>query len=108
MALLVRSRDAVIATAIGVGSFMVLFINYWFPPEKIFDEVYFARAAEEYLQRRYIYESTHPPLTKLLITLSVLLFGGLPAGDNSYGWRFLGVVAGAVAVMLTFVLARRV
>ena len=108
MALLVRSRDAVIAGAIGVGSFSLLVVNYWFPPEKIFDEVYFARAAEEYLQRRYIYESTHPPVTKLLITLSVILFGGLPAGDNSYGWRFLGVVAGAVAVVLTFLLARRV
>ncbi len=108
MALLVRSRDAAIATALGVGSFILLFINYWFPPEKIFDEVYFARAAEEYLQRRYIYESTHPPLTKLLITLSVMLFGGLPAGDTSWGWRFLGVVAGAIAVVLTFVLALRV
>ncbi len=108
MALLIRSRDAAIAAALGVGSFVLLFINYWFPPEKIFDEVYFARAAEEYLQRRYIYESTHPPVTKLLITLSVMLFGGLPAGDDSHGWRFLGVVAGAVAVVLAFVLARRV
>ncbi len=108
MSLLLRSRDAVIAAALGAGSFVLLFINYWFPPEKIFDEVYFARAAEEYLQRRYIYESTHPPVTKLLITLSVMLFGGLPAGDNSYGWRFLSVVAGAVAVVLTYVLARRV
>lgn len=108
MPALIRYRDALVATALGFGSFILLFINYWLPPEKIFDEVYFARAAEEYLQRRYIYESTHPPLTKLLITLSVLLFGGLPAGDTSWGWRFLGVVAGAVAVVLTFLLARRV
>lgn len=108
MLFLVRSRDALVAAALGIASFILLFINYWFPPGKIFDEVYFARAAEEYLQRRYIYESTHPPLTKLLITLSVILFGGLPAGDTSYGWRFLDVVAGAVAVVLVFVLAKRV
>lgn len=100
--------DAVVASLLGVGSFLLLFIGYWYPPDKIFDEVYFARAAEEYLQRRYIYESTHPPLTKLLITLSTIMFGGLPGGDNSYGWRFLDVVAGAVAVVLVFVLARRI
>ena len=79
-----------------------------FRPGKIFDEVYFARAAEEYLQRRYIYENTHPPVTKLLITLSVILFGGLPHGDTSYGWRFFNVVAGAIAVLICFLLAKRI
>ncbi len=108
MVALFRWRDALVASALGIASFVLLFINYWFPPEKIFDEVYFARAAEEYLQRRYIYESTHPPVTKLLITLSVMLFGGLPAGDTSWGWRFLSVVAGAVAVVLVFILAKRI
>lgn len=108
IALSERTRDAVIATALGIASFVLLVIRYWMPPNKIFDEVYFARAAEEYLQRRYIYENTHPPVTKLLITLSVILFGGLQHGDTSYGWRFLNVVAGAVAVVLCFVLAKRI
>jgi dolichyl-phosphate-mannose--protein O-mannosyl transferase len=103
-----KARDALIAAALGIGSFILLFIRYWVPPGKIFDEIYFARAAEEYLQRRYIYENTHPPVTKLLITLSVMLFGGLPAGDNAWGWRFLNVVAGAVAVPLLFFLAKRI
>ncbi len=71
--------------------------------EKMFDEVYFARAAEEYLHRRYIYENTHPPVTKLLITLSTLMFG-----DNSNGWRFLDVVFGAAAVWLLYLLLKRV
>jgi dolichyl-phosphate-mannose--protein O-mannosyl transferase len=108
IALTKRVNDAAIAAALGVASFILLFIRYWIPPGKIFDEVYFARAAEEYLQRRYIYENTHPPVTKLLITLSVIMFGGLPAGDTSWGWRFLNVVAGAVAVPLLFVLAKRI
>ena len=103
-----RLRDAAIAASLGIASFILLFIRYWVPPGKIFDEVYFARAAEEYLQRRYIYENTHPPVTKLLITLSVILFGGLQHGDTSYGWRFLNVVAGAVAVVLCFILAKRI
>ncbi|HEY5340053.1 MAG TPA: phospholipid carrier-dependent glycosyltransferase [Candidatus Aquilonibacter sp.] len=103
-----RLSDTAIAAALGIGSFILLFVRYWVPPGKIFDEVYFARAAEEYLQRRYIYENTHPPVTKLLITLSVMLFGGLPGGDNAWGWRFLNVVAGAVAVPLLFILAKRI
>jgi len=102
------AKDAAIAAAFGLASFILLVIRYWVPPGKIFDEVYFARAAEEYLQRQYIYENTHPPVTKLLITLSVMLFGGLPHGDNAYGWRFLNVVAGAVAVALMYVLAKRI
>jgi dolichyl-phosphate-mannose-protein mannosyltransferase len=101
-------RDAAVAAALGTGSFALLFYRYWDPPEKIFDEVYFPRAAEEYLTRQYIYENTHPPVTKLLITLSVMLFGGMHGGDNSYGWRFLDVLFGALAVVLLFVLARRI
>ncbi len=103
-----RTIDRLVGIGLAVGSFLMLVYRYWFPPEKIFDEVYFARAAEEYLQRRYIYENTHPPVTKLLVTLSTILFGGLPNGDTSAGWRFLDVVAGAIAVWLLYVLARRV
>ncbi len=108
MTLIKRYRDAATALVLGLASFALLAFRYWLPNEKIFDEVYFARAAEEYLQRRYIYENTHPPISKLLITLSTIMFGGLPRGDNAYGWRFLDVVAGAVAVMLAYALARRV
>jgi dolichyl-phosphate-mannose--protein O-mannosyl transferase len=103
------------------------FVGYWWPPDKVFDEIYFARAGEEYLQNLRIYENTHPPLTKLLVTLSMMLFGGMPHGhglggwtalngvvghltngDNSYGWRFLDVVFGALAVMLLYAFAKRI
>ena len=119
--------DYVVMGALGLFSFVLSFIGYWNPPDKIFDEIYFARAAEEYLQNLRIYESTHPPLSKLLVTLSVMLFGGMPHGhglggwtglnaivghmangDNSYGWRFLDVVFGALVVMLLFAFAKRV
>ncbi len=101
-------NDYVICGGLTAASFVLLFINYWFPPGKIFDEVYFPRAAEEYLTRQYIYENTHPPVTKLLITLSVMLFGGMHGGDTSWGWRFLDVVFGALAVGLLYVLARAI
>nr|MDQ2679584.1 phospholipid carrier-dependent glycosyltransferase [Candidatus Eremiobacteraeota bacterium] len=100
--------DYVLAGAIGIGAFVLSYVNYWLPPEKIFDEVYFPRAAEEYLKGLAIYESTHPPLTKLLITLSVMLFGGLKHGDNAAGWRFLDVVFGALVVVLLYIFAKRI
>jgi dolichyl-phosphate-mannose--protein O-mannosyl transferase len=119
--------DYIVMGALGVLSFILSFIGYWYPPGKVFDEIYFARAGEEYLQNLRIYENTHPPLTKLLVTLSIALFGGMPHGhglggwtllngvlghmnngDNSYGWRFLDVVFGALVVMLLYAFAKRI
>jgi Gpi18-like mannosyltransferase len=131
--------DYVIMGVLGLGNFVLSFIGYWRPDGTscwtlprishcgIFDELYFARAGEEYLQNFRIYENTHPPLSKLLITFSMLLFGGMPkgegvggwtflngiighaaSGDNPYGWRFLDVVFGALVVMLLYVFAKRV
>lgn len=119
--------DYVIVATLGVFNFILSFVGYWWPPDKVFDEIYFARAGEEYLQNLRIYENTHPPLSKLLITFSMMLFGGMPkghglggwtflnaivghmnSGDNAYGWRFLDVVFGALVVMLLYVFAKRV
>ncbi|MDP9024336.1 MAG: phospholipid carrier-dependent glycosyltransferase [Candidatus Eremiobacteraeota bacterium] len=119
--------DYICMAALGLVSFVLSFVNYWYPADKVFDEIYFARGAEEYLQNLRIYENTHPPFSKLLVTLSVMLFGGMPkghglggwtglnalvghmtSGDNAYGWRFLDVVFGALVVMLLYAFAKRV
>lgn len=100
--------DYIVSASLGIFSFVLSYVNYWIPKSKVFDEVYFARAAQEYLQNVRIYENTHPPLTKLIITLSTMLFGGLAHGNNSMGWRFLDVVFGAIAVMILFAFAKRV
>ncbi len=100
--------DYLVMAGLGAASFVLSYIHYWFPGTKIFDEIYFARAAEEYLRNMRIYENTHPPLSKLLVTLSVILFGGLQHGDNAMGWRFLNVLFGALVVMILFAFAKRV
>jgi len=119
--------DYVIMATLGLANFVLSFVGYWWPPDKVFDEIYFARAGEEYLQNMRIYENTHPPLSKLLITFSMMLFGGMPKGhglggwtglnailghmsngDNSYGWRFLDVLFGALVVMLLYLFAKRI
>jgi dolichyl-phosphate-mannose--protein O-mannosyl transferase len=105
---LVWPLDYVLSGLLGIVSFVVSYVNYWLPNEKIFDEIYFARAAEEYLTNKYIYENTHPPLTKLIITLSTMMFGGMQFGDNPHGWRFLDVVFGAIAVVVLYAFAKRI
>lgn len=82
---------------------------YWFPPERYFDEIYYPRSAAEYLQWQPQYEWTHPPLTKLVIALSMWLWGGMhsPLGDTGFGWRFLNVVIGAATVYLLYAFAKR-
>lgn len=101
--------DWAIAGGLGVVSFVLSYIGYAQISEKIFDEIYFARAGEEYLSKNLpIYENTHPPLTKLLVTASMMLFGGLHGGDNAAGWRFLDVLFGAFVIVLLYVFAKRI
>ena len=104
--------DWVLASGFTLLSFVICFAWVWYPSEKIFDEIYYARAGEEYLKHLDVsgwgpFEFTHPPLTKLLITLSMLLFGGLHGGDDALGWRFLNVVVGALTVGLIYLFAKR-
>jgi len=102
------ARDWWIAASMTVMSFVLTFIDYKWPTEKIFDEIYYARAGEEYLGHKEIFEFTHPPLTKLWITLSMMLFGGLHnGGDTSEGWRFLNLVVGALMVLVLYCFAKR-
>jgi Gpi18-like mannosyltransferase/predicted membrane-bound dolichyl-phosphate-mannose-protein mannosyltransferase len=101
-------RDWIYAGAFTLASLVLCLILVRWPAEKIFDEIYYARAGEEYLKHLEIFEFTHPPLTKLLVTLSMMLFGGLNGlGDTGLGWRFLNVVIGALMVGVLYVFAKR-
>ena len=95
--------DYAIAGLLSIASFVITYINFWIPSEKIFDEIYYARAAEEYIAHKDIFEYTHPPLTKLIITASTLMFG-----DHAFGWRFLNVVIGAITVFVLYAFAKRI
>jgi Gpi18-like mannosyltransferase/predicted membrane-bound dolichyl-phosphate-mannose-protein mannosyltransferase len=90
-----------------IASFVMCRLFLQWPDEKIFDEIYYARAGEEYLKHLEIFEFTHPPLTKLVVTLSMILHGGLAGGDSGIGWRFLNVVVGALMVGVLYLFAKR-
>ena len=68
-----------------------------------FDEVYHARTALEFIEGAKIYEWTHPPLGKLLISLGVRLFGMTP-----FGWRFVGTLFGAIMVPLLYLFLKNI
>jgi dolichyl-phosphate-mannose--protein O-mannosyl transferase len=100
--------DWALAGGIGLLAFVIGIIGYGWPPDKIFDEIYFARGGEEYLRNATQYEWTHPPFTKEVIAVSMWLFGGLHGlGNTSYGWRFLNVVIGALQCLVLYAFAKR-
>jgi len=74
-----------------------------YPDEKIFDEVYHARAAVEIAEGQTPGEWVHPPVAKLLIGVGIRLFG-----ENGYGWRFIPWLAGCLILPLIYLLARSI
>ncbi len=71
------------------------------PSQMVFDEIYYAKAARQYLDHQQITEeTTHPPLSKLIIAVGIKLFG-----DEAVGWRAMGVVAGVLLVLAIYLLA---
>ncbi len=67
-----------------------------------FDEIYHGRAAYEYKNDLSMYETTHPPLGKLLITIGISLFGW-----NTLGVRFMGVFFAILMIPMFYLLAKR-
>ena len=70
--------------------------------ETYFDEIYFVRSAEQYLNLQVPYEWTHPPLGKLIIASGIAVFGFSP-----FGWRIMGVIAAMLMIPLMYVLGKK-
>lgn len=66
----------------------------------MFDEVYYARTAYEMIHGITIYEWTHPPLGKILMTLGLRMFGTTP-----FGWRIVCALFGIMMVPLFYLFA---
>ncbi|MDR1117164.1 MAG: glycosyltransferase family 39 protein [Oscillospiraceae bacterium] len=67
-----------------------------------FDEIYHARTAYEFLEGTRPYETTHPPLGKVLIGVGISIFG-----MNPFGWRFIGVLFGVLMVPVMYVFIKK-
>lgn len=94
---------------VNAGYYDRLFDEQALYPEKatyyyrtMFDEVYHARTAYEFLHRLPIYENTHPPLGKTLISIGIRIFG-----MNPFGWRSICALCGILMVPLIYLFAHR-
>jgi predicted membrane-bound dolichyl-phosphate-mannose-protein mannosyltransferase len=67
----------------------------------VFDETYYVPSARELLLG-IVTNVEHPPLAKGLIALSILAFG-----DRPVAWRLPSLLAGTLAVLLLYLLTRR-
>ena len=67
-----------------------------------FDEIYHARTAWEHLNSIWPYEISHPPLGKLIIAMGISLFG-----MNTFGWRFMGTLFGALMLPVMYLLLKK-
>lgn len=68
-----------------------------------FDEIYHARTAYEHLHGIAPYETTHPPLGKLLMAVGISIFGMTP-----FGWRFAGALIGVLMLPSLYLLAKQI
>lgn len=67
-----------------------------------FDEIYHPRTALEHIENRQIYETTHPPLGKILMGVGIRLFGMTP-----FGWRFVGTLFGVLMLPIFYVFLKK-
>ncbi|MBF2098936.1 MAG: phospholipid carrier-dependent glycosyltransferase, partial [Gloeomargaritaceae cyanobacterium C42_A2020_066] len=67
----------------------------------VFDEVYYAKFAQDYLTGTPFFDA-HPPLGKYLIALGIRL-----GGFNPIGYRWLNALVGSLVPLVTGALAYR-
>ncbi len=66
-----------------------------------FDEIYHARTGYEHLHGLRTYETSHPPLGKVIMSWCIAIFGMTP-----FGWRFAGTLCGVMMLPGMYLLGR--
>jgi dolichyl-phosphate-mannose-protein mannosyltransferase len=69
--------------------------------ETYFDEIYYVRTAENYLNSQSPYSWSHPPLGKLILTSAISFFG-----YNPFGWRIIGVAFATLMIPLIYIVGK--
>lgn len=98
-----RRRNPHVVLLLGIALFaaVVRVPRLQTPSQMIFDEIYYAKAAQQILAGQEVTEErTHPPLSKLIIAGAIAV-----AGDHAVGWRIASAVAGTLLVLVVYALA---
>jgi dolichyl-phosphate-mannose-protein mannosyltransferase len=94
------ARNIIIAVIIFVAAHFALLVGVTTPDKFYFDEVHYVPAARQVLEpiaSAPLLNPMHPPLAKQLIALSIRSFG-----DTPLGWRYPGVVFGALSIVAIY------
>ena len=94
------ARSAIFAVILFLAAHLVLLVGVTTPEKFYFDEVHYVPAARQMLEpvmSQPMLNPMHPPLAKQLIALSIRAFG-----DGPLGWRYPGVLFGALAVVAMY------
>ena len=95
-------RDLAIALLFTLAAAAFRLPRLGVPGEEVFDEVYHAKTALQYLNGEPPTEWVHPPTAKLLIAVGVWLFGYVP-----WAWRLMPALAGVALAPVFYLFARR-
>ena len=95
-------RDLAIALLFTLAAAAFRLPRLGVPGEEVFDEVYHAKTALQYLSGESPTEWVHPPTAKLLIAVGVWLFGYVP-----WAWRLMPALAGVALAPVFYLFARR-
>jgi dolichyl-phosphate-mannose-protein mannosyltransferase len=96
-------RDVILCLLLALAAAVFRFAFLGLPAEEIFDEVYHAKTALQYLHGENPTEWVHPPTAKLLIAVPVYFLG-----YDAWAWRLAPALAGVALAPVFFLLARRV
>ncbi len=91
--------------AISTSIVVAVVLRFWrlgSPSEPVYDETKVLTQAQSFLHGWRPPYSSHPPFGKLVVALSVRLFG-----DSPWGWRAVNALIGTALVPITYLLARR-
>src|SRR5579872_3213893 len=94
--------DYLVAGGLMLATGVLLYAYIGRPAERIFDEIYYARSAQEYIHHLPQFEWTHPPLSKLLMTIGALVYKVDPIGA-----RLMSALFGTLTVPLLYAFAKR-
>ena len=93
------------SAAISASIVVATAMRFWHlgrPAEPVYDETKVLTQAQAFLHGWRPPYSSHPPLGKMIVALSVALFGNDP-----WGWRAANAILGSALVPITYLLARR-
>ncbi|PZV14762.1 MAG: dolichyl-phosphate-mannose--protein O-mannosyl transferase [Pseudanabaena sp.] len=82
--------------AIALVAFATRFWNLDGTADVVFDEVYYPKYAQNYLQGETLFDA-HPPLAKYIIAIGVKIFGYAP-----FGYRCMTALAGSLLPLVTY------